>query len=588
MKDPVFIFGLRKLPMTTNDSLFTQVRWSRLIAICEEQARSLLRASFSSMAGEAEDFGSAIFDRAGRLIAQAESTGTVSILYGLVRGVKHMLNKFPLENLEPGDVLIGNDPWLFSGHKYDVTVAAPIFFQGRMIGMTATCLHVPDVGGLGFGPSAKDSYEEGILIPIVKFLSAGKLNQDLIDFLNANVRSSDQVVGDLMAQVTANEVAGRKVVSSLEEFQEQDLERISKEIRQRTETALIEKLNQLPGGTCEYEARADVLGKEITICCHLTLEQSKIRLDFAGTSPQVDKGVNCTLNVTTAFVVHALKCSLLPDVPNNDGFFVPIEVTAPEGCILNARWPAAVAARHMITTFVSSCVFGALGRLKVDSVIAESAGRVIVVSRGMNSGGDEFVYTYPTRCGMGARPNSDGLSGHMFPGAVGTIPVEIVENNSPIFVLRKEFLCDSGGPGRYRGGCNQVVEFKVQCRDEDSLACMSERAQFPARGVQGGFTGARSQFVVNGELSVDPKKTITVTDRDVITCSGGGGGGFYPPHTRDPDRVLADVYDGIVSLEAAEKIYRVAIRPENLEIVWTETKRVRDHTAEENPGDFPG
>src|SRR6266576_35317 len=192
--------------------LFTQVRWSRLIAICEEQARSLLRASFSSMAGEAEDFGSAIFDRSGRLIAQAESTGTVSILYGLVRGVKHMLNKFPSESLKPGDVLIGNDPWLFSGHKYDVTVAAPIFFKGRMIGMTATCLHVPDVGGLGFGPSAKDSYEEGILIPIVKFISQGQFNQELIDFLNVNVRSSNQVIGDLMAQVTANEIAGRRVV----------------------------------------------------------------------------------------------------------------------------------------------------------------------------------------------------------------------------------------------------------------------------------------------------------------------------------------------------------------------------------------
>jgi N-methylhydantoinase B len=588
MKDSVSIYGIRKLPMTTSDSLFTQVRWSRLIAICEEQARSLLRASFSSMAGEAEDFGSAIFDRSGRLIAQAESTGTVSILYGLGRGVKHMLNKFPSGSLKPGDVLIGNDPWLFSGHKYDVTVAAPIFFKGRMIGMTATCLHVPDVGGLGFGPSAKDSYEEGILIPIVKFISQGRLNQELIDLLNVNVRSSDQVIGDLMAQVTANDIAGRKVVSSLEEFEEQDLERISKEIRHRTETALIERLKQLPGGTSEYEARADVLGKEITVHCKLTLEKNNIRLDFTGTSPQVDKGVNCTLNVTAAFVVHALKCSLLPDVPNNDGFFVPIEVTAPEGCILNARWPAAVAARHMITTFVSSCVFGALGRLNVESVIAESAGRVIIVSRGMNSSGDEFVYTYPTRCGMGARPNSDGLSGHMFPGAVGTIPVEIVENNSPIFVFRKEFLCDSGGPGRYRGGCDQVVEFKVHCRGEASLACMSERAQFPARGVQGGLPGARSQFVVNGELFVDPKKTITVTDRDIITCSGGGGGGFYRPHTRAPDRVLADVCDGVVSIEAARKVYRVAVTPDNLEIDWTETKRLRENAEEENSCDLPG
>src|ERR1700746_1288382 len=134
--------------MTASQSLLTQARWNRLIAICEEQARSLLRASFSSMAGEAEDFGSVIFDCSGRLIAQAESTGTVSILYGLVRGVKHMLNKFPPESLAPGDVLIGNDPWFFSGHKYDVTVAAPIFFQGRMIGMTATCLPLPDGGGL--------------------------------------------------------------------------------------------------------------------------------------------------------------------------------------------------------------------------------------------------------------------------------------------------------------------------------------------------------------------------------------------------------------------------------------------------------
>jgi ABC-type nitrate/sulfonate/bicarbonate transport system substrate-binding protein len=265
-----------------------------------------------------------------------------------------------------------------------------------------------------------------------------------------------------------------------------------------------------------------------------------VLVDFAGTSEQVDRGVNCTLNVTKAFVMHALKCSLLPEVPNNDGFLAPIEVTAPDGCILNARWPAAVAARHMITTFVSSCVFGALGRLAVPAVIAESAGRVIVVARGKNRSGEEFVYTYPTRCGMGARPKSDGLSGHMFPGAVGTIPVEIVESNSPIFVRRKEFLCDSGGPGRYRGGCDQIVEFQVQSQGEATLACMSERAEFPARGVHGGRAGAKSRFVVNGELFVDPKKTIAVSERDIITCSGGGGGGFYPPHTRDAERVCSE------------------------------------------------
>ena len=567
--------------MTRTDNLNVQIQWNRLTSICEEQARALLRASFSSMAGEAEDFGSAIFDRSGNLIAQAESTGTVSILFGLAQGIKHMLRKYPAESLEPGDVLIGNDPWLFSGHKYDVTMAAPVFFHGRLVGLTATCLHVPDVGGIGFGPSARDSYEEGILIPVAKFLSRGNINQDLVDFLRPNVRSDDLVLGDLLAQVTANEVAGRRVVASLEEFGEESLDWISREIRERTQSVLRERLSTLPAGDYDYETRADVLDREITMHCRLGHREGGIRVDFSGTSPQVERGVNCTLNVTGAFAAHALKCALLPDIPNNQGFFDAIEVTAPHGSILNASWPAPVAARHMITTFISSCVFGALAQMAPQSVIAESASRVIIVARGVASKGEKFVYTYPTRAGMGARPDKDGLSGHMFPGAVGTIPIEIVENNSPIFVLRKEFLADSGGPGRFRGGCDQIVEFKIRCAGEANLACMSERVRYPAHGMQGGLAGAKSRFVINGALSVDPKKTASVTGDDVITCSGGGGGGFFPPATRDPQRVLDDVLDGLVTVEAAQDKYRVVIDSRAGVVDGHATARLREKTKED-------
>jgi len=568
--------------MTRTDNLYVQIQWNRLTSICEEQARALLRASFSSMAGEAEDFGSAIFDRSGNLIAQAESTGTVSILFGLAQGIKHMLRKYPGESLEPGDVLIGNDPWLFSGHKYDVTMAAPIFFHGRLVGLTATCLHVPDVGGLGFGPSARDSYEEGILIPVAKFLSRGNVNQELVDFLRANVRSDDLVLGDLLAQVTANEVAGRRVVASLEEFGEESLDGISREIRERTRSVLRERLSKLPAGDYDYETHADVLDREITMHCRLGHSEGGIRVDFSGTSPQVERGVNCTLNVTGAFAAHALKCALLPDIPNNQGFFDAIEVTAPHGSILNASWPAPVAARHMITTFISSCVFGALAQMAPQSVIAESASRVIIVARGVASKGEKFVYTYPTRAGMGARPDKDGLSGHMFPGAVGTIPIEIVENNSPIFVLRKEFLADSGGPGRFRGGCDQIVEFKIRCAGEANLACMSERVRYPAHGMQGGLAGAKSRFVINGALSVDEKKTASVTGDDVITCSGGGGGGFFPPATRDPQRVLDDVLDGLVTVEAAQDKYRVVIDSGAGVVDWHATARLREKSKEDH------
>lgn len=568
--------------MTRTDSLYVQVQWNRLTSICEEQARALLRASFSSMAGEAEDFGSAIFDRSGNLIAQAESTGTVSILFGLAQGIKHILRKYPAECLEPGDVLIGNDPWLFSGHKYDVTMAAPIFFHDKLVGLTATCLHVPDVGGLGFGPSARDSYEEGVLIPVLKFLSRGNINKDLVDFLRANVRSEDLVIGDLLAQVTANEVAGRRVVASLKEFGQETLDGISRGIRERTQSVFRERLGKLPQGDYEYETRVDVLDREITMHCRLTHREGRIWVDFAGTSPQVERGVNCTLNVTGAFAVHALKCSLLPDIPNNQGFFEAIEVTAPQGSILNASWPAPVAARHMITTFISSCVFGALAQMAPQSVIAESASRVIIVARGIASKGEKFVYTYPTRSGMGARPDKDGLSGHMFPGAVGTIPIEIVENNSPIFVLRKEFLADSGGPGRFRGGCDQLVEFKIRCDGEANLACMSERVHFPACGMQGGLPGSKSHFVINGTLSVDPKKTVSVTSDDVITCSGGGGGGFFSPVTRNPQRVLDDVLDGLVSVEAARDKYRVVIDSQAGVIDWHATARLREQQKEDH------
>jgi N-methylhydantoinase B len=568
--------------MTRTENLYVQVQWNRLTSICEEQARALLRVSFSSMAGEAEDFGSAIFDRSGNLIAQAESTGTISILFGLAQGIKHMLRKYPAECLEPGDVLIGNDPWLFSGHKYDVTMAAPIFFHDKLVGLTATCLHVPDVGGLGFGPSARDGYEEGVLIPVLKFVSRGNINKDLVDILRVNVRSEDLVIGDLMAQVTANEVAGRRVVASLKEFGLETLDGISREIRDRTQSVFRERLRKVPQGEYEYETRVDVLDKEITMHCRLTHRDGRIQVDFSGTSPQVEIGVNCTLNVTAAFAVHAIKCSLLPDIPNNEGFFEAIEITAPQGSILNASWPAPVAARHMITTCISSCVFGALAQMVPRSVIAESASRVFIVTRGIASNGEKFAYTYPTRCGMGARPDKDGLSGHMFPAAVGTIPIEIVENNSPIFVLQKEFLADSGGPGRFRGGCDQLVEFKIRCDGEANLACMSEQSRFPAHGVQGGLPGSKSHFVINGTLSVDPKKTVSVTGNDVISCSGGGGGGFFSPVTRDPQRVLDDVLDGLVSVEAAKDKYRVAIDNQAGVIDWRATARLREEQKDDH------
>lgn len=542
-----------------------EVIWNRLIFIAEEQGKALYQGSFSTIIGEAEDFASAIFDAKGNLLAQAQQNGggTPAMLIGMARGVKEILRKFPASNLVPGDCIICNDPWLLSGHQPDITVIAPVFYQGIIVAFTGTSAHVADMGGRGFSADCRDCFEEALLIPPVKLFNGNIPNTVVFDFIESNVRVPDQVRGDLLAQASANKIGGKKIEDLLEEFGLENLFTVSEDIFQSSEQALLQAISNIPQGEYQKEVRLDGFDRELKIIATVRIRKSGLEVDFEGTSPQIDRGINCTLNVSYAYVSHAVKSALVPEIPNNEGIFRPLRILAPEGSLLNPRRPAPVMSRDVVYTFISAAVYGALSQAVPSRVIADSGSKAVTQIRGVNLQGKAFIYTFQVRCGMGARPTLDGLSGTNYPGNVGSVPVEIIETVSPIFMVKKEFVPDSGGPGKFRGGCDHEMTFRVRGDRPALISCRFERIHHPAKGFLGGGDGSCGRVILNGNAPLHAKKMYTLEPGDEITVSGGGGGGFFPAVERAPELVLRDVIDGLVTVEQAERDYKVSMREYN-------------------------
>lgn len=562
------------------DPILLQILWSRLISIAQEQAKTLIRASFTTVVGEMEDLATGIYDEQGNIMSQGV-TGTQGVLIGMTRGVKAMLNRFPSQTLCPGDVIASNDPWLFSGHKYDITVATPIFLKGKMVALAATILHGSDVGGINSPGDSSEVYEEGLQIPIMKLFEKGKRNQALFEIIESNVRIPDQVIGDLLAQVAANAVSGGKVLNFMREYKLKSLLPLSRAIVTRTEQAVKKAVREIPDGVYRHENFCDGIDEPLKVACALKVKGSDLTVDFTGTSPQTEKGgINAVYNFTFAYTLHAIKSALVPDLPNNEGLFRSIKVVAPEGCLVNPRFPAPVMARYMMVNFISGPVFGALAKAIPERVIADSGGFVMALLSGIDLKGKRFVYWLTGSGGMGARPGKDGIEATCFPANVGNVPVEIIENVSPAFVVKREFITDSAGPGKYRGGCDQAVTVKVRGNKPAVLHSFYERTKFPALGFRAGREGKPGQLVVNEAIRPHPKQKYTLFPGDQVTYSEGGGGGYGPPHEREPEKVLWDVINGYVSKESAERDYKVFIDVAKKTIDWEKTKQAR---AAKNP-----
>jgi N-methylhydantoinase B len=567
--------------MAELDVRIVEILWNRLISVAEEQARALHRGSFSTTVSEVEDFCSTLHDPVGRMIAQSPSTGTISMLTGHARSIRVLAEMFA-DRVEPGDAIISNDPWLLAGHKWDVTLMSPVFMNHRLVAWSATALHVADIGGRGFTTASQDTFEEGLTIPALKLMRAGHPNPDVFDLIAANVRMPEQVIGDLKAQVAANCVGVSAIQALLAEYELEDLGGIGGEIIGRSERAFRQAMAALPAGVYRHSVDLDGFDEPLRVACTLTVDGTGIRADFAGTSPQVDRAINAVGYVAYGRVAHALKSAIAPAIPNNEGVFRPITVTAPEGSLVNARRPAATAARHVLHFFLSAAVFGCLAQMNPSppGVLADSGAGILHTIRGKREDGRSFEFWFAFSHGMGATSRMDGYSGTCAPNNVASTPVELLEARTPVFFLRKELVPDSGGPGRFRGGHAQEYVFRVRSATPVSLSLMFDRTRHPPLGYLGGWNGETAKVCVNDQ-EVHPKGTYTITSTDVVRVVGPGGGGFFPPEERAPEAVLEDVLNGVVSPERAREHYRVGLRKDGCSVdaactaVLRETPRER-------------
>ena len=557
-------------PNTALSQIHMQIMWSRLIAVVEEQAQTLVRTAFSTPVREAGDLSAGVFDRDGNMLAQAV-TGTPGHVNSMAAAVKHFLDAFPLKTMKPGDHYITNDPWLTCGHLHDLTVVSPTFLTGEPVGLFASTVHVVDIGGLGMGPDGRQVFEEGLAIPLMALAREGRMNDDLMGIIRANVREPLQVEGDVYALAACNDEGSRRLVEMMEEFGISNLDRLGEHIIETSRQATIEAIRKLTPGKYKNTVHMDGYDRPLTLAGEMTIGGDGIHVDYTGTSPASAFGINVVLNYTLAYTAFGVKCLVAPEVPNNAGSLAPITVSAPDGCLLNVKRPRAVAARHTVGHMLPDVVFGCLHQVMSGGVPAEGAsslwnpqiyGGADVIDE---LGGDERPDVAPFstvifHCGgTGARPGKDGLDVTAFPSGVRTIPVEATESVAPVMFRRREFREGSGGVGKYRGGLGQVIELGGADDMPVAMLCNFERINNPARGRDGGGLGAPGQVTLVSGRPIRSKGRQTIQGGDFIRLELPGGGGFGDPAERDADQVALDVADGLIDSATARRDYRVAL-----------------------------
>ena len=543
----------------TLDPITLEILWNRLLSVANEQQVALMRTAFSTVVRESQDLACGVFDTRARMVAQS-LTGTPGHINAMATCIHHFLAVFPTATLRPGDVLITNDPQKTSGHLHDFTVITPVFRGESLVAFFGNTCHALDVGGRGLGADARQVYEEGLFVPVTRLFRRGGPNEELFRLIRANVRTPFEVVGDLYAQAGSNDVGGARLIEMIEEFGLGDIESLSDEICTRSERAMREAIGSLPDGVYENEAYTDGFDEPIRLAVAIRVEGDEMHVDYDGSSPQSERGINVVLNYTAAYTTFGVKCAISPEVPNNDGSFRPVHVSAPQGSILNAQHPAPVGARHIIGHFLPGLIHGALAPAIPDRVLAQGADSLWNTQiTGLREGGEPFTYVFFSGGGMGARAGGDGLSATAFPSGIRGVPAEVIESISPVVMHKREFRPNSEGPGRRRGGFGQEMEIGVRSPSPWVLSAMYDRTRCPAQGIQGGSPGAAGAVRTTGGKELHPKRQQRIGADERVVLSLPGGGGYGDPLEREPDLVAHDIEDGLVSIERAREVYGVAL-----------------------------
>ncbi len=553
------------------DEIRYQLIWNRLISAIEEQAQVVIHAAFSQSVRECGDLSAGVFNRRGQMVAQAV-TGTPGHVNSMAICVEHFLAKYPIDGMKPGDVFVTNDPWLSVGHYHDVTVVTPAFYKGRAVGLLANTCHIVDMGGLGFGPDARQCFEEGINIPIMHLAREGAVNEDLMGLLRTNVRNPTDMEGDFYAMMACNDDGARRLVGMLEEFEIDDIEEVGDYIIDQSRKSIVNAIKKLPNGDYPHSVELDGFDDPIKIQAKLTIADEHIHIDYEGSSPASTYGINLVHNFTLAYTTFGVNCIIGPNIPCNAGSIEPITVSAPKGGILNAVRPMPVSARHVIGQMLPDVVFGCLAPVIPDRVPAEGAGAMWnPMLRGGPTGvapeviasADELSEDYDVIMfntgGTGGRPTMDGLSTTAFPSGVRTPPVEAVETCFPLIIWRKELRERSGGAGKFRGGLGQTIEIGGEAGTPFSVAAMFDRTWNAPRGRFGGMDGAKGRVRLESGRELESKGRQSVPYGDRLILELPGGGGYGDPRDRDQQAIVDDVRDGLITAEDAKSDYGIDV-----------------------------
>jgi N-methylhydantoinase B/oxoprolinase/acetone carboxylase alpha subunit len=537
----------------TTDPISLQIQWSRLVAIMDEVDVALVRTSFSTIVGETRDFAVIMLDRQARSIAQSQLSSP-AFTCSLPGATRTMLQQFPVEKLRPGDVMITNDPWICHGHLPDLYIVTPVFVAGRVAAFLATAAHVSDIGGRLDEFDARDVYEEGLRIPPSLLYEAGRPNEQLFRLLEANIRYPRMVMGDIEAIVGANRVGALRYAEMAADYGVEQLDNVAEEILRRSEAVMRAAIREMPNGRYEAEVQADGYKIPTTLRVAIDVRDDSVHADFTGSSPQrPDASVNCVMNVTHAHTVYPLKCSLVPDLPNNEGLFRPITAFAPLGSIVNAKFPAPVKTRSKTSYHLHNAIYGALAPILPKAVQAGSGSFWSIKCFGTDADGNAFAVHVLPNGGKGAVLGADGLPTIAFPGNGTITPAEIMENGAPLLMLERSLRQDSGGAGKNRGGLGQTIRFTLRGVTPVKLTVRPDKVRYPAPGLLGGRPGMAGEAWLGDQAL--PLEPFELKPGAVVTLKLPGGGGIGDPKTRNHRDLRADVDQGLVSERAAEEIY---------------------------------
>jgi N-methylhydantoinase B len=536
------------------DPITLEILWQRLIAMMNEVDYTIVRTTFSTILSEGRDFACILLDSGGSSLCQSVlSPATFSVV--MPRTAKSLLKHFPAETLQAGDVLATNDPWIGTGHLPDYILVSPIFFKGKVVAFIGTVSHMSDVGGHPNEIEGLDVFSEGLWMPPFKLYEAGRENALAFEIMGRNCRVPDLLLGDLRAMAGAARIGSERFREFLVDYGMDDIEQLSAEILSRSEALMRDRIGNLPDSIHEYGLDIDGYLEPVHLHVKVEIRKSDIFIDYSGSSPQRDDAaINSVYNSTYAPTVYPFKCALVHEIPNNEGLFRPIHMTAPEGSILNAQFPAAVKARAKTINNMNQVLFGALWPVLGERVQASNGGIWPLVLMGRDDDYGNFLVDMLPHGGRGGMPTMDGMIPVAYPENSTITPCEVIETQSPVMFGKKEFRPDSAGPGGHRGGLGQVITFKHVGQQPVILNLTPDRITTLPQGLNGGQPGRIGEVYLNGQ-PVTRFPPIRLQPGDLVELHLPGGGGFGPVSERPHELIMDDIEMGYLTMQGAEEDY---------------------------------